>query len=121
MSQIVRIRKTQMVEREYLTGALEDMGHQWQENARLGLFGLFGRRVDIKIRGMNVGFNKSGSAYDIVMVGGFSVKNRDLLQALTQRYAYQAARAKLEAQGFSLASEEVREDGRIHLTLRRMA
>jgi len=118
MSQIVRIRKTHMVEREYLTGALEDLGYQWQENARLGLFG---RRVDIKIRGMNVGFNKAASAYDIVMVGGLSAKNRDLLQALTQRYAYQAARAKLEAQGFSLASEEVREDGRIHLTLRRMA
>jgi hypothetical protein len=118
MSQIVRIKKTHMVEREYLTGALEDMGHKWQENARLGLFG---RRVDIKIRGMNVGFNKSGSAYEMVMVGGFSVKNRDLLQALIQRYAYQAARAKLEAQGFSLASEEVQQDGRIHLTLRRMA
>jgi hypothetical protein len=46
---------------------------------------------------------------------------RGLLQQLTQRYAYQAACAKLEAQGFALASEEVKESGEIHLVLRRMA
>ena len=42
------------------------------------------------------------------------------LQQVTQRYAYCAARAKLEEQGFALASEQVQEDGQIHLVLRRM-
>ncbi len=42
------------------------------------------------------------------------------LDRLTQRYAYHVARAKLEEQGFVLASEETAKDGRIHLVLRRM-
>ena len=58
-----------------------------------------------------------------VIVGerGWSMSRAQFLQQVSQRYAYHAARAKLEEQGFTLASEEVREDGRIHLVLRRMA
>jgi hypothetical protein len=41
------------------------------------------------------------------------------MSQLTQRYAYHAAKAKLEAQGFAVASEETAKDGRIHLVLRR--
>jgi hypothetical protein len=37
-----------------------------------------------------------------------------------QRYAYHAARAKLEDQGFALVREEVQQGERIHLVLRRM-
>jgi hypothetical protein len=43
------------------------------------------------------------------------------LESLTQRYAYHVALAKLEEQGFTLASEETSKDGRIHLVLRRLA
>jgi hypothetical protein len=43
------------------------------------------------------------------------------LGRLTQRYAYHVARAKLEERGFDLVTEETQQDGRIHLTLRRVA
>ena len=123
MSQLLVIRRTQMVEKKYLTQALSDLGHAWREGpARLGLFG---PRVDIKVqvRGHNVGFRKAGKTYEMVVVGerGWSTSRAQFLQQVSQRYAYHAARAKLEEQGFTLASEEVQEDGRIHLVLRRMA
>jgi hypothetical protein len=111
MSQIARIKKTQMVVKEHLVQALQDLGHAWQEGGTVA-----GRRVDIKIEGRNVGFRKSGKAYDLVTRGMAGID----LRKLTQRYAYQAARAKLEEQGFTLANE-TQEKGRIHLVLRRMA
>lgn len=117
MSQIVRIKKTQMVEREYLLQALEDLGCAWTGDAGLGLGG---PRVEIKVRGRNVGFRKAGKTYEIV-TRGVGAGQTKFLQQVTQRYAYHAARAKLEEQGFALASEEVQKDGRIHLVLRRMA
>jgi hypothetical protein len=104
-----------MVERELLVAALEDLGYAWEENGRLGFLG---QRVEIKVAGQNFGFRKAGRAYEMLSRGRMP---RGLLQQLTQRYAYQAARAKLEAQGFALASEEVKESGEIHLVLRRMA
>ena len=115
MSQIIRIRKTQMVEREYLIQALEDLGCSWADNGRVGFLG---PKVDIKIRFRNVGFRKAGRAYEMVTRGVSAQKK--FLQQVTQRYSYCVARAKLEEQGFALASEKVREDGRIHLVLRRM-
>jgi hypothetical protein len=123
MSQLLVIRRTQMVEKEYLTQALGDLGHAWREGpARLGLFG---PRVDIKVqvRGHNIGFRKAGQTYEMVVVGerGWSANRAQFLQQVSQRYAYHAARAKLEEQGFTLASEEVQQDGRIHLVLRRVA
>ncbi len=117
MSQIVRIKKTQMVVREYLIQALDDLGYRWTDNARLGLAG---PRVEIKVRGRNVGFRKVGRAYEMV-TRGVSGGQAKFLQQMTQRYAYYVARAKLEEQGFALSNEEVQQDGRIHLVLRRMA
>lgn len=119
MSQLTRIR-TQMVEKEYLTKALEDLGHAWKEGSvRVGLFG---PRVDVKIRRRNIGFRKAGKTYEMVTGdwGFVGISRKKFLQQMTQRYAYHAARAKLEEQGFALAGEEVQEDGRIHLVLRRM-
>ena len=117
MSQIVRVRRTRMVERGYLERALEDLGYGWQEGGRLGLLG---PRVDIKARG-NLGFREAGGAYEMVCTGAMARRQAEVLRALTQRYAYHAAREKLEAQGFDLVDEEEAEDGRIHMVLRRMA
>jgi len=38
---------------------------------------------------------------------------------LTRRYAYHAARSKLEEQGFSLVEEQVEDGNRVHLVMRR--
>ncbi len=119
MSQRVRIRTrmTQMVEREHLTQALKDLRCAWQAGGRLGLLG---PRVDIKVKDHNLGFRKMGATYAVVTAGE-GTKQRQLLQRMTQRYAYHVARAKLEEQGFTLVDEEVQEGERIHLVLRRMA
>jgi hypothetical protein len=117
MSQILRIRRTQIVEKEHLLQALEDLGYRWRENRRLGLLG---PRVDVKVR-RNVGFREGAAAYEMVSTGAAMRNEGKLLQEVTQRYVYHTARAKLEAQGFALANETVEEDGRIHLVLRRMA
>jgi hypothetical protein len=100
-----------MVIREHLIQALDDLGHAWQSGGAV-----VGRAVDIKLKGRNVGFTKSGNAYAVVSRGAAGVN----LRKLTQRYAYHAARAKLEEQGFALANETT-EKGQIHLVLRRMA
>ena len=119
MSQILRIIKTQMVEKEFLKKALDDLGCSWQEKSFR--WRLVGPRVDIALKGVDhyVGLRKSASAYELVGVGGPSRKSADFLKKLTQRYIYHATRAKLEEQGFTLASEEVQEGERIHLVLRR--
>jgi hypothetical protein len=60
---------------------------------------------------------------NVSLIGGGirGIDQERFLQQVTQRYAYHAARAKLDEQGFSLVSEEVQEGERIHLVLRRMA
>ena len=116
MSQIVRIRKTQMVEKDYLVQALDDLGYTWAKDAKLSAFG---PQVEIKINN-RVGFRREGNGYAMVTRGLAEHRASTIMNTVTQRYVYHAARKKLEAQGFALTSEEEQE-GRIHLVLRRMA
>ena len=125
MSHFTRLR-TQIVEREFLLKALEDLGFSY-ETGDLKVRGLAGdsARAEIKIKvklGREVGFRKAGNSYELVAdAWGLGSSLKDLTDKLTQRYAYHTAVAKLEAQGFSLVNEENAQDGQIHLTLRRMA
>jgi hypothetical protein len=100
-----------MVEKEYLLQALTDSGYMWEEGGQIR-----GRQVDIKIKGREVGFRRTGNSYSMLSRG----QSARILKKVTQRYVYLVARAKLEAQGFTLASE-AKEKGQIHLVLRRMA
>ncbi|MBI3946290.1 MAG: DUF1257 domain-containing protein [Armatimonadetes bacterium] len=127
MSHFTRI-KTQMVEKEPLMRALRDLGYAPEEGA-VTVRGWGGRRAGVEIRvptgrlGYDIGFRKVGGAYECVADwwGVRGIRQDRFLQQVTQRYAYHAAREKLEAQGFTLAAEETTADGRIHLVLRRMA
>jgi hypothetical protein len=125
MSHFSRI-KTRMVERQHLLAALRDLGHT-PEEGDVKARGFFGdkAKVEIKVRtksGYDIGFRRTEQGYEVVADwwGVKGVKQKDFLQQLQQRYAYHAARAKLEEQGFTLVSEE-QEGGRIRLVLRRMA
>lgn len=114
-----------MVEREYLIQALEDLDYAYEEeDVKIRGFGRQRQQVDIRVktRGYDVGFRKVGESYEIVADwwGVRGMSREKFLQQVTQRYAYHAARAKLEERGFTLASEKVQEDGQIHLVLRRM-
>ncbi|MBI4663159.1 MAG: DUF1257 domain-containing protein [Verrucomicrobia bacterium] len=119
--------KTQMTEKEPLLKALEDLGYTPQDGA-VEIRGYLGNRtaVEIKVPTKNpeydIGFHQLGGTYQCVAdwYGLREIDQQKFIEQLTQRYAYHAARAKLEAQGFTVASEEVHEDGRIHLVLRRI-
>jgi hypothetical protein len=120
--------KTQMVEKEYIQKALEDLGYRCQvEASRLRSWEGISTAVEIKVRlgffSGTIGFRKRGATYEVVADawGARRIRKTDFVRQVTQRYAYHAARAKLEEQGFTLATEETRQDGQIHLVLRRMA
>ena len=127
MSHFTRV-KTQMIEREYLTKALQDLGYKY-EVGKVQVRGYGGNRSGVEIKvatqnpGYDIGFHKTGDAYEIVADwwGLHDINREQFLQQLTQRYAYHAARAKLEEQGFTLVSEEGQVGERVHLVLRRMA
>ncbi len=122
MSHFTKIR-TQMMEREYLIQAIEDLGYACEEDATIRGFGCQRQQVDIKVktRGYDVGFRRVGASYEIVADwwGVRGTNRKKFVQQVTQRYAYHAARAKLEERGFTLANEDVQQDGQIHLVLRR--
>jgi hypothetical protein len=116
-----------MVEREYLTQALKDLNYAFEVgNTEIRGYGGQRTRVEIKIptrnAGYDLGFQKAGESYELVAdwFGIKDINQEKLLQQLMQRYAYHAAKKKLEAQGFSLVTEQTEQDGRIHLMLRRM-
>lgn len=116
MSHITRIR-TQMVEREYLLKALEDLEYRYT----LGQ----GERVQVQLPAVlgarTMTFEKRGGTYECVGDWwGVRVNQREFLNTLAQRYAYHATLAKLSEQGFTVASEQKDANGRIHLLLRRV-
>lgn len=126
MSHFSRIQ-TQMAVLEYLTQALTDLGCEWETgDVQIGGLGAGRRKVDIKVKTSlfrrEVGFVKSSNGYEIIADWwGISKAQREKFrQELTQRYAYHAARSKLEAQGFDLVAEEKQADGSVRLVLRRM-
>jgi len=125
LSHITRI-KTQIMEKDFLLRALDDLGYQHEEgDLNISGFGLNKTRVDIKISmrlSYDIGLRHTPNGYEIVADwwGVRGVNQKDFTNRLMQRYAYHTTRAKLEKQGFSLVEETAR-DGKIHLTLRRMA
>jgi hypothetical protein len=124
MSHISRIR-TQMKEKEYLLKAIQDLGYTYEEgNLTLTGFGNL-EHVDIKIplrMSFDIGFRMTTNGYEIIADwwGVRKVNQKEFTAALYQRYAYHAARASLEQQGFSMVSEENQADGQIRLVLRRV-
>jgi hypothetical protein len=81
------------------------------------------RRAELPGASTDIGFRRTGE-------GRFEAVIYDMdrphygapwLRKVTQRYAYEVARDKLEAQGFELVDEEVDAGETIRLTLRRMA
>ncbi len=124
MSHISRL-KTRMEVKEYLLKAIEDLGYKY-ETGNLTVGGFTDRvQVDVKIPmrlSFDIGFRSTAKGYEIIADwwGVRGISRKELTDKLMQRYAYHAARAKLEEQGFSLVSEENQEDGQIRLVLRRM-
>lgn len=70
----------------------------------------------------DIGFKKQpDGTYDAVISSYDRHKySQEWLNRLAQRYAYHVTREKLEAQGFALVEENVRQTGEVHLVLRRV-
>lgn len=116
--------KTQMVEKEYLLQALRDLGYAVEEgDLSIGGFGRQKANVEIRVqtKGYAVGFDRTAGGYQLVgdWFGVKGISRTRFLREVTQRYAYNATRARLEEQGFALVDEDRQADGRIHLVLRR--
>jgi hypothetical protein len=119
--------RTQIAEGEYLRRALRDLGYRYTEG-QVEVRDYLGNRVPVEIcvptknKDYSIGFRKLGDTYECVAdwASVRGLKQESFVQQVTQRYAYHAARASLEARGFSIAAEETLKDGRIHLLLRRM-
>lgn len=126
MSHFSRL-KTQIVEKEFLLMALDDLGYAHEEG-QLSVRGFGGQQMTVEVKvpvrlSNDIGFRKSGENYEIVADwwGVRGIKEKEFAQKVMQRYAYHVTRAKLEQQGFALVEEQVKETGQIHLVLRRMA
>lgn len=124
MSHISRL-KTIMVDKAFLLLALQDLGFRYEE----GEFQIRGisesTTAEIKVTyslSRDVGFTKTERGYVIVADwwGTKPSDRRKFSENIIQRYAYHATKARLEAQGFTIASEEQREDGKLHMILRRV-
>ena len=124
MSQIVviRVHKTKMNDKDLLLQAIQEAGYTVQD----GFFKNIFAKDEIRLKEADIKFRTKGEFYEMAARGrvnspGVLQNSSAILQNISQRYIYHLTRNKLEAQGFTLASEETQKDGRIHLVLRRMA
>ena len=126
MSHFSRIQ-TQIIEKDFALMAIKDLGFSYEEGEQeVKAFGGQKAAVDIRIKlplSYDIGLRKKGDTYEIVAdwFGVRGINQKDFTQRLMQRYAYHAARTKLEQQGFNMIEEKVEETGQIRIILRRMA
>ncbi|MCI0458267.1 MAG: DUF1257 domain-containing protein [Gemmataceae bacterium] len=128
--------KTQITDIKALQAALADLGlaHVEVHATAQALYGYMGdarqQTAEVIVRRKHLGWLSNDLGFKRTAAGTFDAiisdydrakYSQEWLGKLTQRYAYHVARAKLEEQGFDLVAEEKTADGRIHLTLRRMA
>ena len=107
--------------------ALHDLGYQFEDTPQ-NLSGFRGQKtlVDIRVKlekSYDLGFQKVGNVFEAV-ADWSRVRGLDqeiFINQVSQRYAYHAAKAKLEEQGFTLVEEQTTSSGQIHLVLRRLA
>lgn len=119
--------QTQMVDPAFLKAALADLGYEPAEGD-LRVRGFAGGQTPAQIKvaanaGYDIGFVRAGERFEVVAdwYGIRDVTQEAFVARVCQRYAYHAARAKLEEQGFALVSEEQQQGGQIRLVLRRLA
>ncbi len=126
MSHFSRL-KTQIIEKEFLLQALQDLGYTVAEG-QLEVQGFGDKATPVEVLASkqysyDIGFRKKSDHYEIVADwwGVTGINRNDFRSQLMQRYAYRVTLAKLEAQGFSLVNEEAGEKGQVRLVLRRTA
>jgi hypothetical protein len=120
--------RTQIVEHDFLTRALTDLNLKF-EVGKTEIRGFAGRTTSVDVRiftdnpSYDIGLRRSAAGFELVADwwGIRGMHQKEFLAKLTQRYAYHATCEKLKSQGFELVRDEVNNEGRIHLLLRRMS
>ena len=115
-----------MTEKVYLVKALEDLGYPYEEGGAVSGYRGSKTTAEIKVStgnsGYDIGFQKTAAGYEVV-ADWYGIRNFSqaaFVEQVNQRYAYNLTCAKLEEQGFALVNEAKEQDGRIHLTVRRV-
>lgn len=129
------VLQTHLVDSDALVKALADLGFSQVEVYQIAqpLYGYKGdqrpekaeviiRRQQVGLASNDIGFLRQADGRFQAIISEYDRDqySEEWLNRLTQRYAYHTARAKLEEQGFHMVTEETKEDGRIHLVLRRV-
>ncbi|HON06914.1 MAG TPA: DUF1257 domain-containing protein [Verrucomicrobiota bacterium] len=125
MSHIVQV-KTKIKEQEVLIEALKELNLSFQTGENLFVLDMEKRRykVDILITTdlpYNIGFVKTDDGFDIVgdlwAINAYhKIKAEDLIQKITNRYAYVVIKDQLRNQNMVIENEEVMENGDIVIT-----
>lgn len=128
------VMKTKIVDQEALVKALMDLGFQEVEvhETAQHLYGYRGdqraQTAEVIVRRKYIGRASNDIGFKLGQNGTYTALiseydrdqyGQEWLNQLSQRYAYHVARMKLTQQGFDLVNEEIQQDGRIHLVLRR--
>jgi Protein of unknown function (DUF1257) len=129
------ILKTQLTDPHALTKALSDAGYKQVEVHEVAqpLYGYRGdqrpetaeiiiRRNYVGASSNDLGFKRqTDGTYTAIISSADRYKhNQEWLNKVSQRHAYHVTMAKLAEQGFTLLQDEQQQDGRIHITVRRM-
>lgn len=126
MSHFSRIR-TQIVNRDHLIAALQDLGYT-PETGDLLITGYRAQTTGVEVlvrlpSSAPVGFRKAGDTYELIAdwAAVKGIRRQEFADRLARRYAVHAARAGLEQQGFHLVEETEEASGQIRLVLRRLS
>ncbi len=125
MSHIVQV-KTKIKEQEVLIEALKELNLSFQTGENLFVLDMEKRRynADILITTdlpYNIGFVKTDDGFDIVgdlwAINAYhKIKAEDLIQKITNRYAYVVIKDQLRNQNMVIENEEVMAKGDIVIT-----
>lgn len=127
MSHFTRV-KTKIVDREILEKVLKDLNYIISPIKKVTGWRNTLQEVDFAIKTKNqysIGFskNKEGS-YDIVadwwaISNSSGLKEKDFVNQINQRYAYEKVLSEVKKEGFIIAEEKVESDNSICLTVRK--
>ncbi|MEQ8190778.1 MAG: DUF1257 domain-containing protein [Candidatus Eremiobacterota bacterium] len=119
--------KTKITDRECVKKAIKELGYNYSD-ARAEIKGYQDKKVkaDIAVKtgtSYDIGIVWNGETCDIVadwwgVEQSSSIKQKNFIQAITQKYACLKTKEVLSRQGFTLAEEEVNENREIVLTVR---
>ncbi len=127
--------KTKLIETGALIKALSDVGfssveihdkaqhlYGYQGDERRQTAEVIVRREFVGHASNDIGFKRNEDGVFDAIISGYDRSKFDdkWLRSLMHRYAYHAARDRLQQQGFDVVSEEKNADGQVHLVLRRI-